>query len=69
VRQPAKYLLSGSLRCEAGRPPFALRNGTRYQCSSHHEGGEGACSVSLSGPRDRIEGVFIDYMAGPELPQ
>ena len=69
VQQPMKYLLSGSLRCDACRSSFALSNATRYQCSSHHEGGNDACSVSLSVPRDRIERVFIDYMASPELPR
>jgi len=69
VRQPTKYLLSGSLRCEACRASFALSNATRYQCSSHHEGGDGACSVSLSVPRERIERVFFDFMASPELPR
>jgi site-specific DNA recombinase len=69
VRHPFKYLLSGSLRCEACRASFALSNATRYQCSSHHEGGPDACAVSLSVPRDRIERIFIDYMAGPELPR
>jgi len=68
-RNPFKYLLSGSLRCEACRASFALSNATRYQSSSHHEGGPDACAVSLSVPRDRIERVFKDYMAGPELPR
>lgn len=67
-KSPFKYLLSGSLRCEACRASFALSNATRYQCSSHHEGGPDACEVALSVPRDRIERIFIDYMAGPELP-
>lgn len=69
VRQPSKYLLSGSLRCEACRAAFALSNGTRYQCASHHDGGDDACSVSLSVPRERIERVFAEFMAGPELPR
>ena len=69
VRQPSKYLLSGSLRCEACRAAFALSNGTRYQCASHHDGGDDACSISLSVPRDRIERIFCEYMASPELPQ
>lgn len=67
-RNKNKYLLSGSLRCEACSASFALSNGTRYQCSSHHEGGDGACSVSLSVPRDRIERIFMDFMASYELP-
>ncbi len=66
---PSKYLLSGSLRCDVCRAAFALSNGTRYQCSSHHDGGEDACSISLSVPRDRIERVFREYMASPELPR
>jgi hypothetical protein len=62
-------LLSGSLRCAACRSSFALSNGTRYQCASHHDGGNEACPVALSVPRDRIERVFREFMAGPELPQ
>ena len=68
-RSPSKYLLSGSLRCEACRAACALSNGTRYQCSSHHDGGDDACTISLSVPRDRIERVFLDYIASPELPR
>ncbi len=67
-RSPSKYLLSGSLRCGVCGAAFALANGIRYQCSSHHDGGPGACSMSLSVPRDRVERVFRDYMASPELP-
>lgn len=68
-RNKTKYLLSGSLRCDVRRSSFALANRTRYQCASHHDGGADACSVSLSVPRDRIERVFMDYMASPELPR
>ena len=55
-----KYLLSGLLKCGNCRASFALSNGTRYQCSSHHEGGDSACSVSLSVPRARVESVIMD---------
>jgi site-specific DNA recombinase len=58
--RPVKYLLSGLLRCDACESSFALSNATRYQCSSHHEGGEHACAISLSVPRDRIEQVMLD---------
>lgn len=68
-RNKTKYLLSGWLRCDACRAAFALSNGTRYQCASHHDGGNDACSVSLSVPREQIERVFMDYMASPELPR
>ncbi len=33
------------------------------------ERGEDACAISLSVPRVRIERVFMDYMASPELPR
>lgn len=59
--RPAKYLLSGLLRCQACESSFALSNAKRYQCSSHHEGGEHACAISLSVPRTRIEDVMLDY--------
>jgi site-specific DNA recombinase len=58
--RPTKYLLSGLLRCQECESSFALANATRYQCSSHHEGGEHACAVSLSVPRDRVERVLLD---------
>jgi site-specific DNA recombinase len=58
--RPVKYLLSGLLRCQACESSFALSNAKRYQCSSHHEGGNHACAVSLSVPRDRIEHVILD---------
>jgi site-specific DNA recombinase len=57
---PGKYLLSGLLKCGACAASFALSNGTRYQCSSHHEGGNAACSVSLSVPRARVESVIME---------
>ena len=58
--RPSKYLLSGLLRCQACESSFALSNATRYQCSSHHEGGDHACAVTLSVPRERIEHVMLD---------
>jgi DNA invertase Pin-like site-specific DNA recombinase len=58
--RPVKYLLSGLLRCQACESSFALSNATRYQCSSHHEGGTHACAVTLSVPRDRLERVMLD---------
>lgn len=58
--RPAKYLLSGLLRCQACESSFALSNGKRYQCSSHHEGGNHACAVTLSVLRTRIEDVMLD---------
>ena len=57
-----KYLLSGLLKCAACEASFVLSNGTRYQCSSHHDGGPGACAVSLSVPRVRVEGVIRGFV-------
>lgn len=57
-----KYLLSGLLKCSQCRASYALSNKIRYQCSSHHEGGPGACEVSLSVPRTRIEGVIKGFI-------
>jgi site-specific DNA recombinase len=57
---PGKYLLSGLLKCGACAASFVLSNGTRYQCSSHHEGGNAACDVSLSVPRERVESVIME---------
>ncbi len=50
------------------RASFALTNKTRYQCSSHHEGGDGACSVGLSVPRDRAQRIILGFTAA-ELPK
>ena len=55
-----KYLLSGLLKCSACSGTFVLTNATRYQCASHHDGGDSACSVSLSVPRERVEHVVLD---------
>jgi site-specific DNA recombinase len=57
-----KYLLSGLLKCAACKASFVLSNGTRYQCSSHHDGGPGACDLSLSVPRVRVEGVIKGFI-------
>ena len=62
------YVLSGMLRCRPCGSSYALSNKTRYQCSSHHEGGDGACSVSLSVPRDRAERIILDFTSA-ELPK
>lgn len=57
-----KYPLSGLLKCSECEASFTLSNATRYQCSSHHEGGPAACGVSLSVPRTRIEGVIKGFI-------
>ena len=57
---PGKYLLSGLLKCGTCAASFVLSNGTRYQCSSHHEGGNAVCDVSLSDPRSRVESVIME---------
>lgn len=62
------YVLSGMLRCQPCGASFALTNKTRYQCSSHHEGGDGACSVGLSVPRDRAQRIILGFTAA-ELPK
>ncbi len=63
--RPTKYLLSGLLRCAACEASFVIsgggrRYGYRYQCASHVNGGKDACSVSLSVPRERVEGAIIE---------
>ncbi|MFZ1867167.1 MAG: zinc ribbon domain-containing protein, partial [Steroidobacteraceae bacterium] len=57
-----KYLLSGLLKCSACEANFTLSNGARYQCSSHHDGGSGACDVSLSVLREHAEGVIMEFV-------
>ena len=64
-----KYLLSGIIRCAACEASFVLSNGTRYQCASHVNGGDSACSMSLSVPRERAEQRIIeglDYVLDAE---
>lgn len=39
------------------------------RAGGHHDGGDDACPVSLSVPRERIERLFIAYMASLELPR
>ena len=53
--RPAKYLLSGLLKCSECHAGFILSNGTRYQCASHVNGGNDACKVSISVTRERAE--------------
>lgn len=60
ARRAEALLLSGILKCGKCRASFALSNGVRYQCSSHHDGGESACGVSLSVPRERVERIILD---------
>ena len=56
--RPARYVLSGMLRCGLCDAAFVLSNGTRYQCSSHVNGG--ACSNRLSVRRGLVEAKVID---------
>jgi hypothetical protein len=44
-----------------------LSNGQRYQCASHTNGGDSACSISLSLLKDRAEQIILDF-AERELP-
>jgi site-specific DNA recombinase len=59
----AKYLLSGLLKCGVCGAGFVLSGGDKavglkYQCASHINGGDAACSVKISLPRDRAERVI-----------
>jgi hypothetical protein len=38
-----------------------LSNGSRYQCASHTNGGDSACSISLSLLKDRAEQIILDF--------
>jgi hypothetical protein len=58
-----RYLLSGMLRCGVCGGSFQMTNRTRYQCSSHHNGGDAACRVGLSVLRDRANGERDGYGA------
>ena len=37
-----------------------MTNKVRYQCASHHNGGDSACSVALSVLRERLEERVMD---------
>ena len=56
--RPARYLLSGLLKCVECGAGFVLANATRYMCASHTNGGASACAVSLSVPRERAERII-----------
>ncbi len=58
----SRYLLSGLLKCAECEASFALSNGTRYQCSSHHDGGDAACDVGLSLIRTVAEKHILDFV-------
>jgi chaperonin GroEL len=66
--RPSKYLLSGLLHCESCRAGFVMSNGARYQCASHTNGGDSACEISLSVPRERVERIILDFTVS-ELPR
>jgi site-specific DNA recombinase len=57
-----RHLLSGLLRCGTCHSGFQMTNKVRYQCSSHHNGGDAACPVALSVLRDRLEERVIDHI-------
>jgi hypothetical protein len=57
-----RHLLSGLLRCGCCRGTFQMTNKVRYQCSSHHNGGDAACDVRLSVLRDRLEECVLEYL-------
>jgi len=60
--RPARYILSGLLRCGVCEAAFVLSNGDRYQCSSHVNGG--ACKNRISVRRDLVETRVIDAVKG-----
>lgn len=55
-----RHLLSGLLRCGKCHSSFQMTNKVRYQCASHHNGGDAACSVALSVLRERLEERVMD---------
>ncbi len=56
----ARDVLSGLLHCSPCLGSFMLTNAVRYQCASHHDGRDTACSVRLSVPMERVEHVILD---------
>jgi len=56
--RPARYLLSGLLRCGICDASFSMSNKERYQCSSHMFGR--ACSNTLSVRRELVESRILD---------
>jgi hypothetical protein len=57
---PARYMLSGFLKCDACEAGFVLANASRYACASHTNVGDAACSVSATVPRVRVEAAVLD---------
>jgi hypothetical protein len=45
-----------------------MSNGARYPCASHTNGGDSACEISLSVPRERVERIILDFTVS-ELPR
>jgi site-specific DNA recombinase len=48
------------LKCSGCSGSFVLTNAVRYQCASHHYGGDAACSIGLSIPRERVETKVLE---------
>ena len=60
-RASAAVHLSGLLQCAEFEAGFVPSNGTRYQCASHLNGANSACSVNLILPRDLAEWKIISF--------
>jgi site-specific DNA recombinase len=54
---PARYMLSGLLRCAICDARYVMANKTRYQCASHVNGS--ACTNGLSVDRVRVEATLL----------
>jgi Recombinase zinc beta ribbon domain len=56
------------LRCEVCGAGFVIcGNSNRYRCASHVNGGDAACSMSITVPRERVERIILNF-AERELP-
>ena len=57
---PAKYLLSGLLKCGCCGSNYIIVDRYRYGCARHKDRGEAACDNDAKVPRTRLEDILLD---------
>jgi site-specific DNA recombinase len=58
--RPARYLLSGLLKCASCGGNYVLRDGRAYCCSSHTNGRDSVCSQRRTLKRGKVESTLLE---------
>lgn len=59
LKNRAKYLLSGFLKCATCGGNLVISNRYSYRCATSRDRGDHACSNTLSIPRKRLEAIIV----------